>query len=357
MKYRLTKRAGRNVAVSYFEDGKWSPWKTTGCSSLLEAEEKIKEENILTFRDYAEGFYNRDDQKSWSRRRRIRNKSVTEGTRWQKQEILDKYLIPVFGDLRLVDIKATMIEEWFTTLRGVKSGKELSPIRCNAILTTHREVLKFAVADGHVPCNEAYKIDGMAQRTKEKAPISHEEILKLFPDDDDKLIEMWGKDYALYFLIFIDTGFRPCEILALRYEDIRKDAVYTERIYDPYTEQIQHRIKTSKKGKKYKIGTLSERTLALLGKGTGQIFDTSVMSTRKAWRLFKDKAMMLLGRDDVTQYQLRHCFMTDLMPVYPKELIMELMGHTRWHKCYDDRTPEKIIENLRMALSRYQAQC
>ena len=351
--YRLTKRKGRKVQVSYKTDKGWTPWASTGCDTIAEARLKLKDKKP-TFGEYARDFYTRTDTNSYIYRKKVRSKSVTENTLYQKDLILKGYLIPEFGKMRIDKIKACVIEAWFTNGKGIRQ-KRISGARSNVVLSVLREVLQFAVIDGIIDSNEAKKVEVMDDTHHPRRPITPDEMKTLFPDDDDLLQQIWG-EFTPYFLIFLDTGFRPCEIVALRYDNIHEDSVYTESMYDSFTKTIKHRIKTIKTGKKYKVGTLSERTLKFLGKGIGQIFDTKVVNTKSAWRKFHIVAESLINRTDVTQYQLRSAFMTNrIMSKYPKELIMELMGHTTWESCYDVRTPEQIIENLRTALSRYQA--
>jgi len=355
MEYKLTKRKGRNVAVSYLIDGAWTHWKSTGYKTKAEVEQKLRGEICPTFEEYAKDFYTRNDTGSYNYRKKVRKKSVVEDTLYQKRTILDRYLIPKFGEERLDLIKSSEIERWFVKVKGVRFGERLSGSRSNVILSVLREILQYAVMDGIIQTNEAKKVECMNSEPVKRKPMTSEELKKMFPDDDNELINIYGKGFATYFLIFLDTGFRPCEITALRHEDIHGDSVYTERMYDTYTKEIKHRIKTARTGKKYKVGTLSEMTLRFIGEGEGLIFDIKKVNTKSAWRKFKAVALEMTGRDDVTQYQLRSAFMTNRIDRYPRELIMELMGHTKWEACYDARTPEMIIENLRTALSRCQA--
>ena len=351
--YRLTKRNGRKVQVSYKTDKGWTPWASTGCDTIAEARLKLKSKKP-TFGEYARDFYTRTDSSSYNYRKKVRDKSVVENTLYQKDHILKKYLIPEFGDMRIDKIKACVIEEWFTQGKGVRR-KHIVGATSNSVLYVLREVLQFAVIDGIIDSNEAKKVEIMSDTPRKRRPITPQEMKMLFPDDDSELQEIW-EEFSTYFLIFLDTGFRPCEITALNHENIHDGSVYTESMYDVYTKMIKHRIKTMKSGKKYKVGTLSERTLRFIGKGIGPLFDTTVVNPKSAWRKFHIVAEKLIHRTDVTQYQLRSAFMTNrIMSKYPKELIMELMGHTTWESCYDVRTPEQIIENLRTALSRYQA--
>ena len=266
-------------------------------------------------------------------------------------------VLPRFGDYKLKDIKAREIEAWFISLDSVKmDNHNLSNGTKNCILSTLREVLDDAVKEGLVESNEARKVKSMPKRTKRKGSLSKQDLDKLFPNDNDELERIYGsRQMAMFFLIFLDTGFRPCEILALRYEQIRPDrTVYTEYMYEQETKKVVHRLKTSSYGKKYKVGVLSERTVNYIGAGQGNIFDLNSMNQIKTYRMFKRVVRNVLGIENVTQYALRHAFMTNLKYKYPKELIMELMGHTQWEECYDDSTPEMIMDNIRKALIRNQ---
>lgn len=355
--YRLTQRKGRCVQVSY-DDGK--TWASTGCHTKEEARRKLGLGGIKIFGEYAKNFYIRTDTDSFRYRFEARGRRVSNAVARARQYRLDNCIIPYFGKMNISDITARDIEGWFMRLKQ-PDGTQYSNQTKNDILTVMRQVLDSAMLDGLVQTNEAKKIRSYVRKTREIGVISVEELNTLFPEDDEKLIENFQNNVyrALYFSIFKDTGFRPSEILALRYSDIKEDGtVYTEWMWDAHECELAHRIKTSGKGKNYKVGTLSEQTIRLVRrtKNFKYIFlDRKNVNYANINRCFKKTVLKVLGRTDLTQYCLRHAFMTNLISKYPKELIMELMGHTTWESCYDDRTPEQIIENLRKALTRYQA--
>jgi len=230
----------------------------------------------------------------------------------------------------------------------------------NAILYVFRMVFDNAMIDGLVDTNEARKVKALKVVHAKRPTPTQEEINILMPMDDEMFKKTFKNLYVrTYFAIFRDTGFRPSEILALRRSDIREDGtVYTEYMFDSKTKTIEHRIKTTGKGKDYKIGRLSEQSMRFVSQTEGEYiffdnkdkFDIMTLNRR-----FKTVCKKYLGHKRYTQYSLRHAFMTNLISKYPKELIMELMGHTQWESCYDDRTPEMIIDNLRKALSQNQA--
>lgn len=350
--YRLTQREGRMVQVSY-DNGK--TWKSTGCRTIAEAEEKILKGNKPYLKEYAKDFFQRKDNKSYRRYRQARNMDATENVYRAKQTYLDKYILKRFGNYRLDEIKARDIEDWFLTVKAVRHDNELSPVAKNLLLVAFRQVLDRAVVEGHIDTNPARAVKPISYIQKKKKPISQKELMVIFPNDDEELKKIWGIPFHIFFMIFRETGFRPGEILALRYSDIRHDgSVYTTRSYDHIQNKFNDTIKTTNKGKEYKVGFLSKRTLNLIGEGSGQIFDVKKVNQKSTNLVFKAVVKEYLNRTDISQYILRHAFMTELIGKYQKETIMELMGHTTWEKCYDDRTPEMIIENLRKALSRYQ---
>lgn len=356
--YRLAQRKGRCVQVSY-DDGK--TWVSTGCHTKEEAKRKLGLGKIELFSEYAKDFYMRTDTDSFRYRMEARGRRISNNLLETRQYRVDKILVPYFGKMNISDITAKDIEGWFMRLKQ-PDGTPYSNQTKNDILTVMRQILDSAMLDGLVQTNEAKKIKSYARRTREMGSISKEELDLLFPEDDEKLIGNFRNNIyiSVYFSIFKDTGFRPSEIVALRYSDIKEDGtVYTEWMWDFHENELAHRIKTSGKGKNYKVGTLSEQTLRLIKRTKN--FRYIFLDNRDAFdmnnlnRYFKLAVYDVLRRTDLTQYCLRHAFMTNLISKYPKELIMELMGHTTWESCYDDRTPEMIMENLRKALSRYQA--
>lgn len=52
-----------------------------------------------------------------------------------------------------------------------------------------------------------------------------------------------------------------------------------------------------------------------------------------------------------TQYSIRHNFMTDISGTINQKDVEELMGHTGWEACYDHRTPETIVKQMRDAVA------
>ena len=357
MNYRLTQRKGRCVQVSY-DDGK--TWKSTGCYTKSEARRKLGAGSLDTLGEYAENFFTRTDDDSYRFRTECRGNRLDEHTLKTMQYRLDNIILPVFGKMVVSDITAKDIEYWYTKLKNPKKQSYSNSAK-NSILNVFRKVLDSAVLDGVVVTNVARNIKPFAQRYPKRPAMSVYELELLIPQDDDQLLKNFAYNpyVTAFYCIFKDTGFRPCEIIALKRTDIRDDGyVYTEYMYDFYTKTIEHRIKTANYGQNYKVGKLSEQTmriLNLIGKAQYIFYDNrDKFCCGRIDRYFKRATKKVLGREDLSPYCMRHTFMTNIVNKYPKELTMELMGHTTWEDCYDNRSPELKLDKIRKALSHYQ---
>lgn len=359
MNYRLTQRKGRCVQVSY-DDGK--TWASTGCYTKSEARRKLGAGSLDTLGEYAEKFFVRTDEDSYRYRRSVRGNRLDEHTLNTMQYRLDNLILPVFGKMVVSDIKAKDIEYWFTKLKSPENECYSNSTK-NAILNTLRKVLDNAVLDGVVETNVARIVKPYKKRHVKKPAMTLEELELLIPKDDTQLLKNFKNNVFVtaYYCIFKDTGFRPCEIVALKRSDIRDDGfVYTEYMYDFYTKTIEHRIKTAEYGQDYKVGRLTEQTMRIVDMtgSTEYIFydNRDKFCIGRMDRYFKSVTKRILGREDLAPYSMRHSFMTNIVNKYPKELTMELMGHTVWEDCYDNRSPELKIDGVRKALNRYQEQ-
>ena len=168
--------------------------------------------------------------------------------------------------------------------------------------------------------------------------------------------------WALYYSIMVDTGFRASEIAGLKVSDIRDDGgLYTE--YSVYNRTLRDRIKTSDKGKNYKVGTLSDYTMELLRdyktmyglKGDSFLFKArdngfiySGISNNKL-----DRACTNAGvdRNNRTQHCFRHSFDTYMLKrcdgnILNQDDVRELMAHTGYRPEYDHRTSDDIIDRI-----------
>lgn len=147
------------------------------------------------------------------------------------------------------------------------------------------------------------------------------ELKKMFPCEIRKRIIIWGGlQWATYFSIAYDTGWRPSEISGLEKTKFLPEykGIYTKN--GVVNGILQKRIKTTGTGKDYKVGVLSETTAHLVSllieEKQDEIFLFKTLqgnfiqpnTANKHLKAVTKKLNIDIGKR--TQYSLRHSFNT-----------------------------------------------
>ena len=364
---RFTRQLGKYQVMLDYIPGKWFSTGTDNqiaaihwADAKVEADLRGKGYNRqdLTLATFAKGFFSESDPYG------IRKRDIKHGNHYEesyykaKQRWLNLYIIPRFGKQTMNSLTAVAIEDWFLDLKSVTKGVDLSDDTKNKVLTAFRDVLKEAIRQGYIHTNAADEVEMINEKNQHRVPFSPEEMALLFPEDDEKLLKVWGSVmWAAYFLIFRDTGFRPCEIHGL------SESQYFPELHGLFSRksvnlkrEIRERIKTTGKGKDYKIGILTSQTERFLKRRiaecrangeeylfliNGKFVNTS--TTNKHFVLAAKRVLELKGR---TQYCMRHSLETDLAGKVENKVVAELMAHTKFNPTYDHRTPEMLLKEL-----------
>lgn len=365
--YTFIKRSNRKYIYVRFEH---LPGKefSTGTADMIEAvvyaEAMLRKDFTLVERDqkkmtfgkFAQGFFTAADPHGFRKRNEAKNKHYEETFYFNHQGRLTNYIMPKFESYLLSSINKNMIDDWFMSLKA-PNGKELSANTRNKILFCLRIIMQTAVDEGYIASDPTERILTITENdTKNRQPFTAEELYTFFPADDNELIEIWGGImWSVYFLIMRDTGWRPAEVAGL------KKSSYYPNLNGIYTEcevvggVEKQRIKTTGKGKDYKVGLLTERTEKLLNLLISVIKSDFLFITTEGNFVQPDAAnkhlravakkvgIDLKGR---TQYGFRHSFETLMVGNIHSKALLELMAHTGFRPEYDHRTPEMILKQL-----------
>ncbi|MDC7234544.1 MAG: tyrosine-type recombinase/integrase [Spirochaetales bacterium] len=348
-------------------------WITTNCTDRddairwaeanREAAGQIRKK-IPTLKQFADGFFVPGNE-FWMKRLMRKKKSFASDYFRAHQGRLDNYIIPEFGSRLISSITTVEIDNWFLDLESVRTKNELSDNAKNKVLHVFRIILEEAKYQGYVKENAASAVEEISEENQERKHFTDIEMRKLFPDDRDELLRIWqGLKWTVFFMIMKDTGFRPGEVAGLTrrayYSSV--GGIYTTGSIDTVTGQYKDSIKTTKKGKGYKLGLLEDLTLQLLDDYLEEtdpeidelIFPAAntegikVETSLKHFKLSARRAKVdLQGR---TQYCLRHSFETRKLMDLDLETVKELMGHTRYRKEYDHRSGEDRLTKLKSVL-------
>jgi integrase len=360
--FKMTRRKGRNIQVMFKGTDKWvSSGYDDEINATIWAEAQLREikRDELTLEEFSEGFYTRTDEMSF------RASCIRKGKEYQDDYFfamdgrLQNYILPVFGDVCLNNLNRVTIERWYVSLKSFRTKGDLSPSTKNKIFECLNNIMEEAEINGHIDSNPCKKILKIVERSNPRLPITRDEIAILFPENDKQVEWVWGNlKWAVYFSIMRCTGFRPGEIAGMKRENYFPDlgGVFTTQAVCSWKREVVERIKTTRVGKRYKVGLLNSQCCRLLDQyllslpleqeylflSKGRLITT--YTSNKHFITYAERAgVRLEGR---TEYSLRHSFQTAISGELEKNQILELMGHTKYCESYDHREGRRKLEQL-----------
>lgn len=140
-------------------------------------------------------------------------------TRAQRGQILDKWVVPFLGAVRLRDLGPARVREW----RSDITAAGCSPKQVNAATRVLSAALGAAVP-GELPANPCTGIGAL--------PVRVERPRALTPEDVERIAAATPtpRDAAMVVLLAY-AGLRPEELIALRWSDLQGGAIIVDRAY------------------------------------------------------------------------------------------------------------------------------
>jgi integrase len=222
--YSRKLKSGKTIFYywSYLSNGK-RIYRTTGtetyekavrfCRNLLKTG-KLASEKAYTFSQYTEKFFVYEDC-PYIKTRLLHGKSYTKGWAQAQRNLLLSRIIPEFGNLDIREIFENRIDIWLLKLKQEGIGIKT----LNHLITILRIIFGYAVKSHDIEENPMTNIELFSVKAAEKGILSREELIRLFPDDADKI---WrSKMHLALNLTAAMTGMRLGEILALKYEMVQ----------------------------------------------------------------------------------------------------------------------------------------
>jgi len=149
-----------------------------------------------------------------------------DGVRWEKNTrldrawVVDKWIAPYLGDVRLRDLGRARIIEW----RAAMLADGASPYRTNKALGTLSAALGSAVDNERLPANPCVGIKRMPHQRSRPRALSSIQVELIRAE-----LPLW-RDRTLVSLMAY-AGLRPEEALALRWRDVREHTLSIEATY------------------------------------------------------------------------------------------------------------------------------
>ena len=274
------------------------------------------------------------------RKRRQKNRSITDKSAEIRRYMVSNYVIPLWGDLPLSDLTVKKIDDRLINLISVRGGRELAGGMKNVILLILDDIFTLAIEDGVINTSPINSVMRFSQKIiNHRGAIPKDEMELLFPASHEELVRIWrNQTYATAYLVLRDTGLRPGELRALQWGDW-----YPDLRFFPITKAIESgkrdKIKCTKTGS-VKPAVVKEQTAMEIEILRGCVKDLSqerfVFSDKHGIPLTIDRIVCNfrkgviragLNRPEYTPYWLRHTFNTRMLGNLPDEIVRLLMGH------------------------------
>lgn len=366
MEIKIRHRNGR--CYEYLDrNGKWKSTKEWDKeAAMLSASIKMQNSIGLNFGDFATDMMVNTSYGSWldtvKKLNKMRQQSIDN-----MFDNLRYYVIPYFKNMDISEITTPAIQAWYMNIKK-KNGEPLSANTSNRALEALSNVMCYALMLNlidHNPCEGVMK---MKKNSSGHPIFTEEELAKMFPRDEEKLIEIYGSlDYALFYMISIDTGFRPGETAGLSVKSYhpKYHGLYTTQTCTKRTKELDRKVKTSGHGYNDRTGFLSPFTEKIFKKVIAERDDLIFINKngkligQEAFGKKLDRVLLYLGipKNGRSLYSFRSTFFTRMLRDYSDDTAMAMMGHKNWHSCYDHRTPEDVLrrESMMLASSNIKA--
>jgi integrase len=243
-------------------------------------------------------------------------------TRRGYAQILHKYLLPFFGDLKLAEINRQAVQRFVAAL-----SIRLAPQSVRLAKALLSKILNTALEWGYIPDNPATGV-------RLPARIVHRERIALTSDQIRRLIEALPEPCKSMVLVAVLTGLRRGELFALRWRSVdfeRRLIAVRESVYDGQfnAPKTKSSVRTIPMGE-----ALRETLLRLREKGGAA--DSLVFASRKGTALRPENILKRvihptcerLGIPKVGWHDLRHTSATLLHQHEPLRVAQAILGHS-----------------------------
>lgn len=244
--YSLYPRRRKKAKPVYYvrfrkPDGTWSSGKCTGMCRKGEAEawainylqcgRVVTRENV-TIEEFAKEFFVWGSD--WAVDRQVSGKRISERQCNEKMRILNRFIIPAFGKLKLTHLNYALIKSF----RNDLYSQGLSGSSINKILSCMKRILE--AAEDKSLIRSMPKIERAVNRPKQKGVLTQEEVRRIFSIE-------WP-DYRAYVinLMAFCTGMRRGELLAVQLSQIQDNFIPVARSWDEVAGKLNETTKTGK---------------------------------------------------------------------------------------------------------------
>jgi len=290
----------------------------------------------MQIKDYAELFA---QDGYWRYKRAEKKKFSTDKSMKTRDAFMKNWIIPLWGNVNPKRLTVKMIDQ---AMMGATSGLTKRPLAGatrNRILSILSELYVHLIEEDHLrinPVRDVIRCNSYPEQPRSALPLS--DIKTLFPNDHAELKRIWlTQKYICAFMILRDTGLRPGELVALKWQDWNSEIKFFPILY-ALESGSRDKIKGTKTGST-KPAIITDQTAAEIEtlkkkvkpKQEDYIFANKngvpYGTHRLSWNFHKAVERAGLERPELTPYWLRHTFNSMMLETNTTKNVQLLMGH------------------------------
>jgi integrase len=274
----------------------------------------------------------------WRYKRAEKKKFYTNKSMETKNAVMKNWIVPLWGDYNPKKLTVRIIDKAMMGTVSKHTERTLAGATKNRILSVLSELYVHLIEEDKLkinPVHDVVRCNSYPEKPRSALPTA--EVKALFPVDHIELKRIWRtQKYVCAFLILRDTGLRPGELIALKWQDWDSSIKFF-----PILRAIESGSKTEKTTKTgaTKPAIISDEAAAEIErlrkkvkpKPEDYIFANKYGVPYSTGRLSSNFRQAVeragLNRPELTPYWLRHTFNTRSLESMDSKLVQHLMGH------------------------------
>jgi integrase len=275
----------------------------------------------------------------WRYKRAEKKKLFTDKSMKTRNAVMRNWILPLWGEYSPKRLTVKIINKAMMGSTSELTKRPLAGATRNRILSVLSELYVHLIEEGQLrinPVRDVVRCNSYPEQPRSALPTV--EIKTLFPEDRVELKRIWRtQKYICAFLILRDTGLRPGELVALKWQDWNSEIKFfpilcalesgsKDKIKGTKTGATKPAIVTDQAAKE--IETLRKKVKP---KPEDYIFSNKhgvpYSTHRLSWNFHKAVERAGINRPELTPYWLRHTFNTRCLESMPDDLVKHLMGH------------------------------
>jgi len=349
--YYYQEKGRRRTVVKHPRTGRHFTSRTDVESWIRQLQDGEVSGSSATVRQVAEFMFLPTSEWAQRRARQRDGQELSPHTLYEHHTIVQRHILPEWGDDRLADLRVAELEDWLYDL-------DVSNRYRRTIAGTWNLILKRAERSGILPM--APRLELPSKTSRKPDILTTDMLKKVFPKGRVDLRKVWRNEdnrkepaeawlmFAAFFATMFYGGLRPQEARAVHVDQLHLDlgAVLVTRSMNRQNQVESYLKMGSDRDPRYRVAILPDRAVTMIRWWLAAAAPTEFLFTFAGRPLNRDlpvdRLRKAIGSAGIPMegkryipYSGRYTFVTLVKPLLDRAALMALTGHV------DEAMPER----------------